>query len=139
MATAEFGSSGRLESLPARRASNRLWPSLRNGLFLYYLRGNRGVFKIGDTLLQRVLDGQEVGESQKLEHLIYSGLDLSENHLATTSTKFLEERDEASDTRRRQIIEGAALEQDLTIACQDAHLDLALKVCSISGVDFSPY
>src|SRR5208337_4855986 len=113
-----------------------------DGTFEY--AGERGALSFltargeeGHCLIEIFLDIEELGEPEELEDLVDLGLDLQQHKVASARFDGLEERREGADARTGDIVQAAAVENQLDERGLDGLGNSLLEVVGIVGVDVS--
>jgi len=108
LGTTETASLRRLELLRADRAGKDLRENL--GFDLH----SAGFEKI-DGIGKGILDIEELGKAQQLEYFVYLGLDLEQDDISALRFDRFQKRGKRTDTGRRNVVEGAAAENQADI------------------------
>jgi hypothetical protein len=91
----------------------------------------------GGRLFQIVFNIEELGKAEKLEDLVYLGLDLEKDDISAPGLHCLEEGGKRTDARRGDVIETAAVEDEAYEACVDRFSDALLEKIGVIRIDIA--
>ena len=91
----------------------------------------------GGSLLQIVLNIEELGEAEQLEDFVDLGLDLEQDDVAAPRLDRLEEGGEGAYAGRGDVVEAAAVENEADEAGVDGLADSLLKEIGVIGIDIA--